>query len=121
LKETLYRRPLRKPIEAVAREAISEKFARQRHELPTTAELHWHREEPRFTISTNGVSFIVHFTRGDMVVDAELSPAARMSATTEHWEQAARLIESMANNVGLRAEIIVPPHTKPLPCRTRSR
>jgi hypothetical protein len=65
------------------------------------AELHWHREEPRFTISANGLSFIVHFTAEDLVVDAELSPAVRTSATTGHREQAVRFIESMASDLGL--------------------
>jgi heavy metal translocating P-type ATPase len=99
--ETLYRRRLRRPIEPAAREAISIAFSLRRHEIPMAAELHWHREEPRFTISANGLSFIVHFTAEDLVVDAELSPTGRTFATTRHRDQAVRFIESMASDLGL--------------------
>ena len=65
------------------------------------AELHWHRDRPQFTIQSEWLSFIVHFTPEDLVVDAELSLAAKMLATRKHREDAVRIIESVADNLGL--------------------
>jgi hypothetical protein len=65
------------------------------------AELHWHREKPQFTIHSDWLSFIVHFTREDLVVDAELSLTAKMLATRKHREDAVKIIESVADNLGL--------------------
>ncbi len=65
------------------------------------AELHWHREKPQFMIRSEWLSFIVHFTPEDLVVDAELSLAAKMLATRRHREDAVKIIESVADNLGL--------------------
>jgi soluble P-type ATPase len=100
-KETLYRRPLRRPIDETTRRAISAEFARRRHEIPVPAELHWHREKPQLTIRSNELSFIVQFTCEDLVVDAELSLAAKMFATRKHRADAVKIIESVANDLGL--------------------
>ncbi len=91
----LYRRRLA-AMSCARRSATS---SRSRHEIPMAAELHWHREE-RFTISADGLSFIVHFTP-NLVVDAERPPAARTFATPNHRDQAVRFIESMAGDPGL--------------------
>jgi hypothetical protein len=100
-KETVYRRRLRRPIDETTRQAISDEFSRRRHQIPVPAELHWHREKPQLTIDSKGFSFIVNFTREDLVVDAELSLAARMLATSKHREDAVKMIESVANDLGL--------------------
>jgi hypothetical protein len=43
----------------------------------------------------------VHFTEEDLVVDAELSLAAKMLATPENRRYAVRYIETLANDLGL--------------------
>jgi hypothetical protein len=64
------------------------------------AELHWHQDQPRFTIRSKGLSFLARFTREDLVADAELSLAARMLATRKDREQAVQFIESVATDLG---------------------
>ena len=83
------------------REAISSEFSRRRHEIPVPAELLWHQEKSQFMIRSEWLSFIVHFTQEDLVVDAELSLAAKMFATRRHREDAVKIIESVADNLGL--------------------
>jgi hypothetical protein len=100
-KETLYRRRLRRPLDPPMRAAISTEFSRRRHEIPLAAELHWHAEKPQFTIRLKLLSFVVHFTPELLVVDAELSLAAKMLATRENRESAVKFIDSIANDLGL--------------------
>jgi hypothetical protein len=83
------------------REAISSEFSRRRHEIPVPAELHWHREKPQFTIQSDWLSFNVQFTPQDLVVDAEFSLTAKMLATRQHREDAVKLIEAVADHLGL--------------------
>lgn len=61
----------------------------------------WHGQEPRFTIRSKYLSFIVCFTQESLVVDAELSLAAKMLATKENRENAVQFIDSIANDLGL--------------------
>ncbi len=100
-KETLYQRRLRRPIDAPTRQAIDTEYQRRRHEIPLPTELHWHAEKPQFTIRSKLLSLIVHFTHDLMVVDAELTLAAKLLATKENRETAVRFIESIANDLGL--------------------
>ena len=65
------------------------------------AELHWDQEQPRFTIRSKWLSFIVHFSHELLVVDAELTLAAKMLATPENRRSAVKFIESIANDLGL--------------------
>jgi hypothetical protein len=67
--------------------------------VPT--ELHWHAHEPRFTIRSALMSFVVHFTPEVLVVDAELTLAAKMLATKENKANAVRIIDTIANELGL--------------------
>jgi hypothetical protein len=83
------------------REAINREFSRRRHEIPVPAELHWHREKPQFMISSQWLSFIVNFTPEDLVVDAELSLTVKMLVTRKHRESAVKLIEAVADHLGL--------------------
>jgi hypothetical protein len=101
MKETWFRRPLRQPIDETTRRAISDEFSRRRHEIPVPAELHWHQEKPQLTIRSKWLSFVVHFTHEELVVDAELSLAAKMLATRKHREEAVKVIESVADDLGL--------------------
>ena len=100
-KETLYKRHLRQPIDGPTREAINTEFLRRRHEIPVPAELHWDQEQPQFTIRSKWLSFIVHFSHELLVVDAELTLAAKMLATPENRRSAVKFIESIANDLGL--------------------
>ena len=67
--------------------------------MPT--ELSWHVAKPELTIRSQWISFVVHFTHERMVVDAELSLAAKMFATDENRRHAVRFIESVANDLNL--------------------
>ena len=100
-KETLYQRPLRRPIDGPTREAISRAYLQRRHEIPIPTELQWHGDEPRFTIRSQWASFIVRFTAEVMTVDAELSLAAKMLATRENRASAVQMIDAIADELGL--------------------
>lgn len=97
----MYQRRLRKPIDAITREAISTEFLRRRHEIPLPTELHWHAEKPQFTIRSKLLSFIVHFTNDLLVVDAELTIAAKLLATKENRATAVKFLDSLANDLDL--------------------
>ena len=100
-KETLYRRRLRRPFDEPTREAISNEYLRRRHEIPLATEIHWHTEKPQFTIRSHLLSFVVDLGQETLVVDAELSLAAKMLATKANRQHAVQFIESIANDLGL--------------------
>jgi hypothetical protein len=100
-KETLYSRRLRRPIDSPTREAINQAYLRRRHEIPVPTELHWHAHEPRFTIRSALMSFVVRFTPEVLVVDAELTLAAKVLATKDNRASAVRIIEAIAEELGL--------------------
>ncbi len=101
-KEKLFERQLRRPLDEETRRAIDSEYHRRRHEIPIPTELRWHTTHPQFTIKSPLLSFIVNFTPDDrMVVDAELSLAARMLASDANRKQAVRFIESIAVDLGL--------------------
>jgi hypothetical protein len=52
-------------------------------------------------IRSKWLSFIVQFTDRDLVVDAELSLTAKILATQKNREEAVKIIESVANHLGL--------------------
>jgi hypothetical protein len=56
---------------------------------------------PQFTIRSQWLSFIVNFAHPDLVVDVELSLAAKVFATQENRTHAVRFVESIANDLGL--------------------
>jgi hypothetical protein len=101
MRETLYRRRLLRPLDEATRKAIDGEFARRRHQIPVATEFQWHHEKQQFTIRSKWLSFIVHFTDLDLVVDVELSLAAKMLATQENRKRAVRFIESIAKDLGL--------------------
>ena len=101
-KEKLFERRLRRPLDEETRRAIDTEYHRRRHEIPIPTEMSWHATDPRFTIRSPLLSFIVNFTTDDrMVVDAELSLAARMLASAANRKQAVQFIESIAVDLGL--------------------
>jgi hypothetical protein len=99
--ETLYQRPLRRPIDEATRAAIHNEFLRRRNTIPVSIEFHWHPEKPQFTVSSKWLSFIVRFTHDCVTVDAEMSLTAKMFATKENRAQAVRIIDSIADDLGL--------------------
>ncbi len=100
--EKLFERRLRRPLDDETRRAIESEYQRRRHEIPIPTQMKWHQTHPRFTISSPLLSFIVNFTADErMVVDAELSLAARMLASDANRKQAVAFIESIAVDLGL--------------------
>lgn len=100
-KETLYERPIKRPIDEPARAAIQAAFHSRKHEIPTPTELAWRTDRPELVIKARWISFIVRFTQERMVVDAELSLAAKMMATEANRRQAVQFIESVAADLDL--------------------
>ena len=101
-KEKLFERPLKKPLDDDTRRAIEGEYRKRRHEIPIPTEMRWHATHPQFTIRSNLMSFIVNFTQDKrLVVDAELSLAARLLASEANRKQAVQFIESIAVDLGL--------------------
>jgi hypothetical protein len=100
-KEKLYERPLKRPLDEQTRAAIYSEFRRRREQIPVPAELSWHVAKPELTIRSQWISFVVDFSQDRMVVDAELSLAAKMFATDENRRHAVRFIESVADHLNL--------------------
>ena len=100
-KEKLYERPLKRPIDDETRAAIHSEFRRRRDQIPVPTEFSWHAAKPELTIRSPWISFVVNFAQERMVVDAELSLAAKMFATDENRRHAVRFIESVADELNL--------------------
>jgi hypothetical protein len=100
-KEKLYERPLKRPLDEQTRAAIHSEFRRRRDQIPVPAELSWHVAKPELTIRSQWISVVVDFSQERMVVDAELSLAAKMFATAENRRRAVRFIESVADHLNL--------------------
>ena len=100
-KETLYERRLKRPLDERIREEISSLFSRRRAEIPVPAELSWHHSRPEFTIASKWLSFVGRFTAEMLIVEAELTWAAKMMATDEHRRAAVQFIDSLANDLNL--------------------
>ena len=97
----LYTRRLRRPIDGPTRAAIASEYSRRRHEITPSTELQWHPDRSQFTIRAEWLSFIVRFTHDVLEVDAELSLAAKTFATQTHRQNAVRIIDLIANDLGL--------------------
>ncbi len=100
-REKLYERRLQRPVDPRALDAIRAEFQRRRHEIPVTTELLDHPTKPEMTIKTKWLSFIVQFSKETLRVDAELSLAAKMLATSENRQVAVQFIDSIANELNL--------------------
>jgi hypothetical protein len=100
-KEKLYERKLKRPLDDKTRAAIQSEFGRRRDQIPVPTEMSWSASKPELTIRSQWISFIVHFTQERMVVNAELSLAAKMFATAENRQHAVHFIESVADDLNL--------------------
>ena len=100
-RERLYERPLRRPLDEDTKRAIDAEFNKRRSEIPIPTELIWDAQEPQFTIQSTWLSLIVQFQNEQLIVDADLSFAARMFATEANRKLAINFIESMASELGL--------------------
>jgi hypothetical protein len=100
-REKLYERRLKRPVDNGTLDAIRTEFRRRRHEIPVAAELHDHPTKPEMTIKTKWLSLIVQFNKEILTVDAELSLAARILATSENRRVAVQFIDSIANDLNL--------------------
>ncbi len=100
-REKLYERPLKRPVDTGTLDAIRSEFHRRQHEIPVPTELSQNPARPEMTIKTKWLSFIVQFGKETMRVDAELSLAAKMLATSENRQVAVRFIDSIANDLNL--------------------
>jgi hypothetical protein len=100
-REKLYERRLRQPVDTQTLEALRLEYHRRKHEIPVPTELHDHPTRPEMTIKSKWLSFIVQFNKETMRVDAELSLAAKMMATTENRQVAVQFIDRIANDLNL--------------------
>jgi hypothetical protein len=65
------------------------------------AELRWSPSKPEFSVVTQWLSLMARFTPEQLVVDAEMTLAAKMLATAENKKTAVRFIETLADDLGL--------------------
>ena len=100
-RERLYERRLRRPIDDAARDAIRSAYLKRKHEFPVATELHWHKDKPQFTIRSSWASFNVGYTPERLVVEAELSLAARLVVKDEHRRKAVAFIDAIADELDL--------------------
>jgi len=100
-RERLYERELSRALDDQARQEIEAEFHRRRHEIPIPVDFAWNHSRSSITIGSKFVSFLIHFAQGRMVVDAELSFAARMLATDKNRRQVVSLISSVADDLQL--------------------
>lgn len=100
--ELLYERQLKRPLDEETRRAIDAEYHQRRHQIPIPTEFRWHSTRTEFTIRSTHLSFIVRFTHDHrMIVNAELSLAAKLMATDKNRREAVKFIESIATDVGL--------------------
>lgn len=100
-KERLYERPLARALDDQSRLDIEAEFHRRRHQIPIPVEFSWNKARSSITIGSKWVSFLIHFAHDRMVVDAELSFAARMLATEKNRREVVTLISSVADDLRL--------------------
>ena len=100
-KERLCERPLTRALDDQTRRDIEAEFHRRREEIPIPVNFSWNLSRSSITIGSKWVSFMIHFAQDMMVVDAELSFAAKMLATDSNRRQVINLINSVADDLRL--------------------
>ena len=100
-REKLYERRLKRPVSSQTLEADALGVSPAKARDPRADELFDHPTRPEMTIKSKWLSFIVQFNKETMRVDAELSLAAKMLATTENRQVAIQFIDRIANDLNL--------------------
>jgi len=100
-RERLYERPLRKALDDPNRSEIQALFERRKGEIPFKTRFEWHPDRNGFALKSSWATFQVRFTEGRMVVDAELSFAARIFATDENRALVRDFIDGIVDELHL--------------------
>jgi hypothetical protein len=100
-KERLFERPLSRAFDEDTRRAIDAEFQRRRHEFPIPVRLTWGQGEPSFLIASQWASFLVSFAQNRLIVDAQLSLAAKVLATEQNRQSVINTIKSIADELQL--------------------
>ena len=100
-KERLYERLLTRVLDEQVRQDFEAEFHRRRSEIPIPVEFSWDKSRSSITLGSKWVGFLIHFVHDKMVVDADLSFAARLLATESNRRQVVKLIRSVADDLRL--------------------
>jgi hypothetical protein len=99
--ERLFERPLSRAFDDQTRRAIDAEFQRRRHEIPVPVRLTWGQGKRSFQLASQWASFSVSFADDRLIVDAQLSLAARMLATKKNRQSLIDIINSIADELNL--------------------
>ncbi len=99
--ERLFERPLSRAFDDETRRAIEAEFQRRRHEIPIPVRLTWGQGEPSFRLASQWASFAVSFADDRLIVDAQLSIAAKMLATEKNRQSVIDIINRIADELNL--------------------
>jgi hypothetical protein len=100
-KERLFERPLSRAFDDETRRAIDAEFQRRRNEIPVPIRMTWGQGEPSLLLASHWASFLVSFAHGRLIVDAQLSLAAKMLATEKNRQSLIDMINSIADELKL--------------------
>lgn len=100
-RERLCDRPLKRPLDDEARTGFEAEYHRRKHLIPTPTEFAWDHDRSGFSVRSRWASLFVRFGTDRMVVDADLSLAARMMATDQHRRAAVAFLDGIAADLGL--------------------
>lgn len=99
--ERLFERPLSRAFDDQIKRAIDAEFQRRRHEIPVPVRLTWGQDRPSFRLASPWASFSVSFADDRLIVDAQLSLAAKMLATEKNRRSVIEIINSIADELQL--------------------
>jgi hypothetical protein len=100
-RETLFERPLKRPLDDVLRAAIHREAEERLRHVPVPAHAGWHEGGSEYAVRSHLVSFIASFTRETLVVTVELSFAGRLLATEANRRRAVEAISTVMDGLGL--------------------
>jgi|GEM_PF-1306358 len=102
ISERLHKRPLRRPVDAQTLDRLRSEYHKRRNGLGVASELIDHPGDPhRLTIKSRWASLDVRFHNQMMIVDAQLSLAARLLATDHNRRRVVRFIDDLADELDL--------------------
>lgn len=97
----LHERELKRPMDEEGRRALEEAVDRMRERLPIVSKLAWEEEGKTLALRSKMASLLIRMVEERLIVEAELSLAARMMAKKEHVARATRMVEGLADDLGL--------------------